>query len=186
MHVQPGVREILIPWILLQTVLHTHKSTPGWNPGAGWPMLIIPMSQSHNLGMMWVWQGHGTHVLLSGHRDGTGSTCSPQCRAEEFLSVWGLTAGIFQIILFCRWKAVICWGRSSSIKGLGMKIPFFRKLWSSERLWTSDTLAYGMQNTPVSPGSSKSSFGPPPKPGAAQKAPEFPVLETLVIQETGP
>lgn len=151
------------------------------------PLLIIPMPQSHSSGMVWVWQGHRARVPLSVHRGGTGSTCcSAKCRAEEFLSVWGLTVGIFQINLLCGWKAVISWGRSSSIKGLERTIHFFRKLWSSERLWTSDTFSYGMQNTPVSPGSSKSSFGPPPKPGAVQKAPEFPVLETPVIQETDP
>lgn len=33
---------------------------------------------------------------------------------------------------------LISWERSSSIKRLGRKIPFFRKLWHSERLWTSD------------------------------------------------
>lgn len=114
-------------------------------------------------------------------------TPAPQLNAgqESFHSC--LTAYIFQIAFFCEWEAVMSWERPSSIRGIGRKHPLFQEMMEFREI--EDKLHDGSLHakyTYVSPGSSKSSFGPSPKPGAVQKALEVPVSETPVIQGRGP
>lgn len=109
---------------------------------------------------------------------------APQWNAgqKSFLSC--LTTYVFQINFFWGWKAIMSWEKSSSIRGLGRKHLFFQEMTKFRETATSDTMVR-VKYTYVSQGSSKSSFGPCPKSGEVQKAPEVPVSETPIIQGIG-